>query len=183
MKILIVTIISCILWLGCSRLSDESTALGLSKCEACHSLPPEGKLHSTHAAKGYDCTVCHSPQSHENGTVDVEISTDFDSSGVSSYNNQSRTCNTVYCHGNFSTGSHASISVSDTIGKDCNKCHNIPQLFSTGHHDLLPESVFQRCYLCHPGYNLVDSTTNDTLHVDQKVETEGCDICHELRQW
>ncbi len=189
----------------CSNLAPNNSENTNSKCRACHEVPAMDRVHEAHTIRQhFDCSVCHpgtirntdgivtpDEATHTNGIVNIAIAAPYDSSHSANYNPITKTCVSVYCHGNFASGTHATINVNDSINLlGCRSCHNIDKMTSNGHHphypgnapDAISDSVALYCGNCHSGYKLqTPSAVNLLTHIDGQVgpiNNNGCVQCH-----
>ncbi|MDD5675214.1 MAG: hypothetical protein PHC61_13680 [Chitinivibrionales bacterium] len=176
---------------GMVKITD--TAKG---CGFCHATPPVDRMHTTHRdTMHYTCDLCHpgadtakltgiAKTNHINGVVDVHIAKTYDSLGVTYFDPVRKTCNLAYCHGAFLPGDSGIVKVTDTA-TGCGFCHDLAKLRLVAHHvdTLISLPIFNKCFLCHSGYNLATKTVNDSLHINGRVDIAGCDQCHENRTW
>ncbi len=118
--------------------TDLVWGTGTADCSSCHTGPPTGpdytngspkaNSHSTHTVtNSFNCIECHNstvdnanniatPANHLNQTYDVS------GAEIGSYTSNTKTCNTVYCHGSTLT---AGADTSPTWGTTvtCGDCH------------------------------------------------------------
>jgi predicted CxxxxCH...CXXCH cytochrome family protein len=200
--IAIVGLLAVLVW-GCSKLNNDYAINNNNKCLLCHALPPSDKVHAAHTERQkFDCGICHSgcirqsdstliPSAilHNNGKVDVAVSSLFNPTGKAVYDDAAKTCSNVYCHGYFTGGDSAVVNVSDSISiRHCEACHNITQMKTIGH---LPHTkdnagialanIMSKCENCHEGYSLKDSLVNVSNHVNGiagPVSDSKCGACH-----
>jgi len=103
-----------------------------TSCTTCHGQPPNGSsfpnttgAHDAHAALGFgsvnpSCGACHNGATHNNGTADVGILSNFDAkSGPASSNGS--TCSSTRCHGGQTTPAWATGSIN--VNTQCTSCH------------------------------------------------------------
>jgi len=209
MKILLIlAAFSLAFFSGCSSLSPVGAENKNSKCRACHEVPPVDRVHEAHTVRQqYACSLCHpgttrdadgaiapDAATHANGLLNIAIAAPYDSSRTATYNPASKTCSGVYCHGNFASGTHAAITVADSVALllDCKVCHDIDKMAVKGHHPHYPENASSaiaigvplKCEKCHDGFAylpLASRIVNPLTHIDGKVgpiNDHGCVICH-----
>jgi hypothetical protein len=157
--------------MGCSQLKNDLSPVSANKCRACHALPPADAVHTAHVdTLHYACDLCHQGASdslftvangHGKGVVQVHIAKRFDSAGVAYYNTETKTCNLVYCHGNFVPGDTGVVKITDTV-TGCGFCHATPPVdrVHTAHVDTMKYA----CDLCHTGAS--DSHLTAAARVD-----------------
>jgi predicted CxxxxCH...CXXCH cytochrome family protein len=151
---------------------------GKANCGTCHGIPPDwSESHLYHVdTLGYNCNKCHAGYSkldstvqlttHINGTTEVNALP-----GPGTYTRADQTCNSVYCHGNFTGGNHGT-PVWDNGPVACGSCHNIPP--STGQHIRHMNRGQIDCSNCHAGYQSKGSrSVNMAHHANGKVDVDG----------
>jgi len=177
---------------GCAKLGGSAVDLQGNECRVCHaSMPPANHMHATHVTlQQYQCSVCHSGISldplsppangHDNGVLQLAFQIPFDSSNHPTFNPADTSCSSVYCHGAFTTGDSATVKASDAIGTQCDKCHNLSQMYITEPHNAISPSLRADCSPCHPGYSVANSTVNTSTHIDGTLGTSvsTCSNCH-----
>ena len=145
-------------------------------CVACHtgSFAPTTGNHGKHVGQLGDdsCVKCHSSYqgqtTHLNGTGDDTTTAptmiSFDSlNGGGSYDGTTKTCTTLYCHGNG-----ANNPTWGGTALSCNSCHGNPPL--TGSHVIHSVSPYSfTCVKCHNDGSGVGATHHDIWKVDGVV--------------
>ena len=154
--------------LATSSSSGSGTATGgdtTPACGSCHGLPPDGSTdpnvagahaaHQTLADVGTNCDVCHSDHIHQNGVVEIGISSTFDAkSGIASENpDGTATCVNVSCHGGETTPDWYTGSID--VSTQCKSCHAYGTAqynsYSSGQHG---EHSGKACTVCHSASKL-----------------------------
>jgi hypothetical protein len=188
-----------LLYVGCSKLDSNTGVLFLNKCLVCHDVPPNDTLHKVHAVlHQYDCDVCHKGNSvlhgsfaaaptHDNGVINVNFSSFFglDEKGAN-YSTSTKTCQQVYCHGNFLDGKGGTVTVSDTIRSNCSACHDTLGMRTLGHprtdtltwHRHRFWVIVKDCNNCHPGYSVTDRTVDTLTHVNGVFDVQPKSSCY-----
>jgi len=162
------------LLMGCSQLNGNLSPVSGDKCRACHALPPADAVHAAHVdTMHYACDVCHTGASdtaqtvgsnHGKGVLQVHIALGYDSAGVSYYDPVTKTCNLIYCHGNFIPGNPGVVKITDTV-TGCAFCHTTPPVDRV--HAAHVDTMHYSCDLCHPGDTLTKVTgIGRTNHVN-----------------
>jgi len=94
-------------------------------CGNCHAVPPATGGHSAHLATGLNivCGSCHGSgcEKHNNGTVDVGISTVFYARSAGTVTFNGSTCSKVSCHGGQSTPVWTGGTID--VNTQCTACH------------------------------------------------------------
>lgn len=94
-------------------------------CGSCHAVPPATGRHSAHMAAGLNivCGSCHASdcERHNNGIVDVAISTAFSAKSVGTVAFNGTTCSKVSCHGGQLTPSWTAGTIN--VNTQCTACH------------------------------------------------------------
>ncbi len=131
-------------------------------CNACHTVPGT-QIHKTGVATA--------------GTVALANLSTTGGIANASYATAAGTCSNVYCHGNFTGGSGATVTASWTTGGTlaCTSCHGAPPpLNATTHH---PGNT--ACATCH-GTGYSSTTVVQATHVDgaTTLSRSGCTLCH-----
>ncbi|MSN26307.1 MAG: CxxxxCH/CxxCH domain-containing protein [Geobacter sp.] len=109
-----------------------------NECNACHDASPATNAHSGHLSFGFACVLCHSAtvdinnktniSKHVNGLKDVMFSGTAAAGGTSSYNSNTSSCTTLYCHSNGNQNNLVYVNPPAwTSGAKfgCNGCHGI----------------------------------------------------------
>ncbi len=176
------------MFMGCAQLNTASYSVN-NKCLACHALPPTDVVHVAHVdTMNYACDLCHPgvslslltvPPGHANEAVQVHIDKAFDSSGVSYYDTGTKTCNLIYCHGNFLPGDSGVVKITDTV-TGCSFCHATPPVDRM--HAAHVDTMHYTCDLCHPGASdtLLTAAAKKThvngvvdVHIATKFDSTG----------
>jgi hypothetical protein len=129
-----------------------------------------------------NCSQCHNGYSLTDTTVNdsLHVNGRVDTTG----------CN--QCH---AAKPWSSTTPPGTVKLRCGACHDIATLQTRDHHKLIPidsipgttiktNRLFPNCSQCHhSGYNMTDSTINDSTHINGKIDTAGCNQCHKAISW
>jgi predicted CxxxxCH...CXXCH cytochrome family protein len=128
---------------------------------------------------------------HHNGTVDIKFGGRAVAGGAAPvWNASTLTCASTYCHGNFSSGNHTTMTWNKP-GVTCTTCHGAPP--STGQHQRHVVEKGIACSNCHgAGYSA--TTVNAATHIDGQATltnrvtswnatTGDCVGCHGAANW
>ena len=203
-----------LLVLGCSEVNDRvgapGDAVAAGKCGLCHgqtvaSLPPADASHAYHVdTLGYACSRCHlgyaadpktntffvNTLTHMNGQIDVVFSFPWSDSGKAAYNQDTKQCSNVYCHGGIPQGTHATVSWvgGPPINRRCYACHDSAGIaaYHYGHgkvplfSGLTPHGgTVQQCNKCHDStYSAPLKTVDPVKHINGVFDIGTCRNCH-----
>jgi len=176
-KIILITGIVAI-FTGCATLNDNVNIVSENKCRACHALPPADLVHSAHVdTMHYACEICHKGASdslqtvstgHSNGIIHVQIDPTFDPLGKAYYDPIKKSCNLVYCHGNFVPGDSGNVTINEPM-TGCNFCHATPP--GDRMHAAHIDTMHYACVLCHQGASdSLLSASGRQNHVNGKMD-------------
>lgn len=94
-------------------------------CGSCHAIPPATGRHSAHMTTGLNivCGSCHAGDCvrHDNGIVDVAISTVFYAKSAGTVTFNGTTCSKVSCHGGQLTPNWTAGAIN--VNTQCTACH------------------------------------------------------------
>jgi predicted CxxxxCH...CXXCH cytochrome family protein len=188
-----------------------------SSCTRCHGgtdnqtgAPPSGLsgetsvtqtsvgAHTAHVETGsiagsYECTQCHikpvklADQGHLGADSIAEVVWGGISGSSSQWSHNNKTCNSTYCHGNFSGGKRSNSPVWTGMNQaSCGSCHDVggDPASLLWKHELHITSFGLKCADCHA--SVVDTllqVSSKTLHVNGVVDTltrdpAVCNVCH-----
>ncbi|MBD3344929.1 MAG: hypothetical protein GF401_07695 [Chitinivibrionales bacterium] len=166
---------------GCSELGQDVDDAATAQCGICHSIPPATAQHKVHVdTLEFDCDACHEGNSadplevaetHHDGDTNVAFSGYWDPSMAGSFNKASRTCDNLYCHGNFEEGNTVSIQIGDHAS--CGSCHGDPAehlaITQNPYHAIHAGQYDKKCQACHAGY-YGRYGINDSLHCNRQID-------------
>lgn len=142
-------------------------------CGSCHKVPPPTGTHLKHTDPGtynFDCSTCHPfPESHQNGSVQVEFTKSIPPNPSGSFNSGSLVCSGLYCHSNGKSLSRIGSATWGGNSLTCESCHPTASL-SGRHDDHLPQFS---CNTCHSSVTASNTIADYSKHVNGVKDYDG----------
>lgn len=94
------------------------------------------------------------------------------------YNPESLSCQSVYCHGNFPSGTNRTVKTTDVNSVGCGFCHDTTSMYTLGHPRTATtiwkphyiKTQLRKCNNCHEGYSIVNKTVVDSIHINGRYD-------------